>query len=80
MRIVRTKEYADYRKIKVQSARIERMRGGGPPFFRVSDSLNAPVYYDLNEVDHFFASRPRFRSTGEEKAALHAKAASTAGA
>jgi hypothetical protein len=68
-RIVNSRGYAAYRGVKPQSVRIERHRGGGPPYFRLSESLNAPVFYDLDEADKHFASLPRFRSTGEEKAA-----------
>ena len=48
------------------------MRGIGPPFFRMTDSPNARVYYRLEDVEQWLASRPSYRSTAEEKATLHA--------
>jgi hypothetical protein len=53
--------------IKPQSLRVKRMRGDGPPFIRLSDSLTARVYYPEAEFLAWLAARLRRISTAEEK-------------
>jgi hypothetical protein len=53
--------------IKPQSLRLKRMRGGGPPFIRLSDSPTGRAYYPEAEFLAWLAARPRHTSTAEEK-------------
>jgi hypothetical protein len=61
---------ADRMGILPQSLRLRRHRGsGGPPWIRLSDSPTARVYYPAEEFEAWLAARPRFVSTGAERAA-----------
>jgi hypothetical protein len=48
-------EYSDFRGIAPQSARLERMKGGGCPFIRIG----ARVYYQRQDVFDFVAAHRR---------------------
>lgn len=72
MKLLSNSQYADTVGIRKQSARLQRMRGTGPPFIRLSDSPTGRVFYRLEDVEKWLAGRPSYRSTAEEKAALRA--------
>lgn len=77
-RLFTTAQAAAILGCKAQSLRVRRLRGtSGPPYLKLTnDSSNARCYYPEDALLDWIASRPRFTSTGEEKAALAKKAAS----
>jgi hypothetical protein len=60
--------------LKVQSMRVRRMRGLGPPFIRLGAGPTSRCAYRETDVAKWIASRPSFSGTCEEKAALGEKA------
>ncbi len=62
--LLSTEEYARLTRRKSQSVRRERMRGGGPPYFR----LGRRVFYRASDVETWIASL-LVRSTSEEAVA-----------
>ncbi|MGA7992997.1 MAG: hypothetical protein WCC53_16330 [Thermoanaerobaculia bacterium] len=71
-KLLTSEQVAGILGIRVQSLRVRRMRGQGPPFVRLSDSPTARVYYPEAELLVWLDARPRYTGTGEEKAALKA--------
>jgi hypothetical protein len=67
-KLLTSDEAASRLGILPQSLRIRRLRGGGPPYIRLSDSAVARVFYPLDEFEAWLAARPRYVSTAEEKA------------
>jgi hypothetical protein len=67
-KLLTSDEAASRLGILPQSLRIRRLRGGGPPYIRLSDSASARVFYPLDEFEGWLAARPRHVSTGEERA------------
>ncbi len=58
-----TEEFARLTRRKPQSIRRERMRGGGPPFFRIGRR----VFYTVANIEAWIADRT-VCSTAEESA------------
>ena len=66
-RWIDTREYCDLRGWKsTQTARAERMRGGGPPFIRTGKPPYGRILYLLSDVVAHLLSMNKFRSTAEE--------------
>ena len=78
-RFLTTREYAELRRISPQTARLERMRGNGPPFLRTGEPRTGRVLYALSDVEAWLAAR-RYRSTAEETRALERAAREEGGA
>ncbi len=72
-KLLTTEEAARRLGILPQSLRLRRLRGGGPPFIRLSDKQTARAFYPVESFEAWLAARPRFASTGEERAALAAR-------
>ena len=69
---------ADLLNLKMQSLRVRRMRGLGPPFIRLGNGPTSRCAYRESDVARWIAERPTFTGTCEEKAALGKKAAARA--
>jgi hypothetical protein len=59
--ILSTEQYAELTRRKPQSIRRERMRGDGPPYFRIGRR----VFYRCIDIERFFESRT-VNNTAEE--------------
>lgn len=59
--ILSTEQYADLTRRKPQTVRRERMRGDGPPYFRIGRR----VFYRAIDIETFFESK-KVRNTAEE--------------
>ena len=60
-----TRQYCELRGIRPNTARIERMRGSGPPYVRTGAPPSGHVRYKLTDVLEWMESR-KARSTAEE--------------
>ena len=56
--------------IRMQSLRVRRMRGQGPPYIRLGSGLNSRVAYPEEDFLQWLAARPRYLGTMQEKVAL----------
>ncbi|MFH0901051.1 MAG: helix-turn-helix domain-containing protein [Pseudomonadota bacterium] len=63
-----TKELAQLLRVREQTVRCWRLRGGdsGPPYVRVGNGLKSPVIYRLRDVEEWINART-YRSTAEEE-------------
>jgi hypothetical protein len=71
VRLLTNEQVAILLNIVPQSLRIKRMRGGGPPYVRLSGPSSKALYPEA-DLHQWLASRPRFVSTATEKAAAYA--------
>lgn len=71
--LLSTRAYAALTGRAVQTVRIERMRGGGPPYIR----HRGRAYYHPADIREWLRAR-RFQSTAEETVAREAQARSAA--
>lgn len=69
---------ADMLGIKLQSLRVRRMRGQGPPFIRLGAGPTSRCAYRASDIARWIAERPTYSGTCEEKAALGKEAAAGA--
>lgn len=58
-RLLSTKEVAEVVGLTDQTLRQWRMRGEGPPYYRVGDGRRYRVRYDIEKVEAWLAERER---------------------
>ncbi|MFZ5788906.1 MAG: helix-turn-helix transcriptional regulator [Acidobacteriota bacterium] len=65
--LMSTDDAAAYCNRRAQTLRKWRWRGGGPPYYRLGNSLQAPCGYRRSELDAWLAAR-RYSDTTQEGA------------
>ena len=63
--LIKSTEAAAYLGLNAQWLAQARMKGTSPPYIKFGDAPNAPVRYDLEELDNWLNQRAR-RSTTDD--------------
>lgn len=72
LELLTTAEAADLLRLKKQSLRALRCRGGGPHFIRIGSPMTGRCLYRREDLDRWLTARVR-TSTADERARLEAE-------
>ena len=73
-----TNKLAELFGVKIQTVRLWRCKGTGPPYLRIGAPVHGRIVYDLAAVQAWLAGR-EYRSTSEESAEHAMKTRANAG-
>jgi len=61
--LIKSTEAAAYLGLNAQWLAQARMKGTSPPYLKFGDAPNAPVRYDLQELDNWVSQRAKLSTT-----------------